>query len=106
MEEAFAAEGLHAQCTGYPNEAVPGSSLAMLHFPYEEGTILRSPEDVNDPSKCDVVLSNKVLQTALLLEDVHVVHGLGALSMAHTEADIDFLKAACSRAACRIMPYL
>lgn len=106
LEEAFTAEGLYVQCTGYPNEAVLGSSLAMLHFPYGKGTILRSPEDVNDPSKCDVVLSNKVLQTALLLENIHVVHGLGALSMAHTEGDIDFLKAACGAAAHRIKSYL
>ena len=106
MEQAFAEEGIYARCTGYPNESLPGSSMGMLHFPYREGCDLSCPEDVYDPDKCDVALRDTVLQTALLIEDVHVVHGLGALSMAHTEADIGLLEEACRRAARRIKPYL
>jgi glutamate-1-semialdehyde 2,1-aminomutase len=106
MEEAFAEEGIYARCTGYGNEALPGSSVGMLHFPLQEGYDLVRPEDVYDPEKCDVALRDKVLQTALLLEDVHVVHGLGALSMAHTESDIAFLREACRSAARRMRPYL
>jgi glutamate-1-semialdehyde 2,1-aminomutase len=106
MEEAFAEEGIYARCTGYGNGALPGSSMGMLHFPYRDGCDFTSPEGVNAPRKCDIGLRDNVLQTALLLEDVHVVHGLGALSMAHTEADIEYLRAACIRAARRIKPYL
>jgi glutamate-1-semialdehyde 2,1-aminomutase len=102
VEAAFAAEGLHAVCTGDANEALPGSSLGMVHFPYHEGTRFRSPEDNRNPDVCDVVLGDTVVQLALLLEDVFVVHGLGALSTVHTEADIDRLAEACRRAARRI----
>ena len=103
VEAAFAAEGLLAVCTGDGNEAVPGSSLGMVQFPHKEGTRFRSPEDTRDPAICDVALSDTVLQLALLLEDVHVAHGMGALSTAHTEADVDRLAEACRSAARRIV---
>lgn len=106
MEEAFADEGILARCTGDPRGAFAGSSLGMLHFPYDEAQEFACPEDVYDPRKCDVVLRDKGIQTALLLEDVHVVHGLGALSTAHTEAEVEFLREACRRAARRIKLYL
>jgi glutamate-1-semialdehyde 2,1-aminomutase len=106
VEEAFASEGLLAVCTGDGNEAVPGSSLGMVLFPHREGTKFRSPEDTRNPEICDVVLSDKVLQLALLLEQVHVVHGLGAVSAAHTQADTEYLVEACRRAARRIRSLL
>ncbi len=106
LEAVFAEEGIFARCTGYPNDALPGSSMAMLHFPYDERLALDAPEAVYDPDLCDATLRDQVLQLALLLEDVHVVHGLGALSTAHTEADIETLREACRRAARRIKPYL
>ena len=102
VEAAFAAEGLHAVCTGDGNEAVPGSSLGMVHFPYREATRFRCPEDSHNPDICDVVLGDKVLQMALLLEDVFVVHGLGSLCTAHAEADIARLSEACRGSARRI----
>jgi len=102
VEAAFASAGVHAVCTGYGNDAVLGSSLGMVLFPHREGPLLRSPEDTRNPETCDVVLSDQVLQLALLLEDVHVMHGLGSLSTAHTEADVERLAAACGRAAERI----
>jgi glutamate-1-semialdehyde 2,1-aminomutase len=106
MEAAFAQEGIYARCTGYPNEALAGSSLAMLHFPYEDGCPLDSPDDVRNPAICDVTLGDKALQLALLLENVHVVHGLGALSTAHTEDDIALLGEACRRVARRFKAHL
>jgi glutamate-1-semialdehyde aminotransferase len=55
---------------------------------------------------CDVELSESVLQLALLLEDVFVMHGLGAVSTAHTEEEIEKLGDACGRAAKRIIRFL
>jgi len=101
MEAAFSQEGIHARCTGYGNGIVPGSSLAMIHFPYQIDRQLNAPEDVQDPTLCDVTLREQALKLALLLENVHVVHGLGALSTAHTEDDIAFLGKACQRVARR-----
>jgi glutamate-1-semialdehyde 2,1-aminomutase len=106
MLEAYAREGIYAQCTGAGNDVLPGSSMFMIHFPYEEETKLKRPEDWFDPALCDVTLTHQVLDLALLLEDVFILHSHGAVSGAHTEADIDVLVEACGRVARRIKPYL
>ncbi len=67
---------------------------------------MKTPEETRNPSICDVELSDRVLQLAMLLEDVFVMHGLGSVSAAHTEADIARLGDACARAARRIAPHL
>ncbi len=105
METAFAEEGIYARCSG-SSETLPGSSLVKLHFPYREDTPLESPDEVHNPDICDDVLAEKTLRLALLLEDVHTVHGGGALSTAHTEKDIAFLGEACRKAARRLKPFL
>ena len=106
VEAAFAHEGVYARCTGYGNDALPGSSISMLHFPYEEGRRLKGPNDTRNPAVCDVTLSERVLQLALLLEEVHVVHGLGSVTTAHTEADVEFLGQACRQVARCFKAYL
>jgi glutamate-1-semialdehyde aminotransferase len=106
VEEAFRVEGIHARCTGDGNDAIPGSSMAAVHFPYVAGTACTTPEQTRNPEVCDVELSDTVLQLALLLEDVFVMHGLGSVSAAHTEEDIARLGDACMRAARRITPFL
>jgi glutamate-1-semialdehyde 2,1-aminomutase len=106
MEAAFAQEGIYARCTGYSNEVLGGSSMAMLHFPYRDDAQLDSPDDVWNPAVCDVTLSQEALPLALLVEDVHIVHGHAAVSTAHTEADIEFLGRACRRVARRFKEYL
>jgi glutamate-1-semialdehyde 2,1-aminomutase len=102
MESAFQAEGIYARCTGDGNDAVPGSSLFYLHFPYREDTPLERPEDLFNPALCDVELSRDILQPALLLENVHLVHSHGAVSTAHTGEDMSMLHQACRSAARRI----
>ncbi len=106
MEAAFTDEGILARCTGFAEGVLPGSSFAVPHFPLDGGRELLSPEDVNDPALCDSVLRDRVLQMALLAEDVHLVHGGGAACAAHTEADIATLGDACRRAARRIRRFL
>jgi glutamate-1-semialdehyde 2,1-aminomutase len=106
IETAFADEGIYARCTGYGNEVVPGSSLAMTHFPCEAGRELKTPDDIYDPGVCNVTLRERVLKLGFLLEDVHVIHGLGALSMAHTEDDVARLGEACRRVARRMKSHL
>jgi glutamate-1-semialdehyde 2,1-aminomutase len=106
VEEAFGSEGIRVRCTGGGNDALPGSSMAAVHFPYSAGTACDSPEQTRNPEICDVELSDTVLQLALLLEDVFVMHGLGSVSAAHTEEDIARLGEACQRAARRIAEFL
>jgi glutamate-1-semialdehyde 2,1-aminomutase len=102
IAEAFAAEGVPARCTGEPNELVSGCSLAAVHFPYDQGMALDSPHVVRDPAFCDTVLSQKVFQLALLLEDVHTLYGSCAASVAHSDADMERLGEACRAAARRM----
>jgi glutamate-1-semialdehyde 2,1-aminomutase len=83
IEDIFASHGILARCTGYGNDVVPDSSLVMIHFPYDERTRLTSPETVWNPQICDVEMRERILKLALLLERVHVMHGLGAVSTAH-----------------------
>lgn len=102
MEEAFQDEGIYARCSGYGNDVLPGSSLAHIHFPYREDLIPDRPEKMFDPSLCDVQLVKHVLQLALLLENVYIVHGHGALSFAHGDDDLAVLDQAFRKAARRI----
>ncbi len=83
-----------------------GSSLAMVHFPFDENTKLDTPEAVYDPTVCDVALRTDVLGLALLLEDVNIVHGHGSAATSHTTEDMDLLKEACRKVARRVKPYL
>jgi hypothetical protein len=100
------AEGIFTRCTGHPNDALRGSSLAAPQFPYDEKQPLLDPDDVNDPAKCDVELRDHIFQLALLLEDVHVVHGGGALSTAHAEQDVARLGEACRSIARRVKKHM
>lgn len=88
VEEAFAAEGIEARCTGWGNDVVGGSSLFMANFfrtPHE----IKEAGDVLNPRLADIRLKEDVLRLALLTRNVHVVHGGGAVSAAHREGDID-----------------
>jgi glutamate-1-semialdehyde 2,1-aminomutase len=99
VEKAFAAEGIYARCTGAGQGTLPGSSISNVVFPYEEDHLCKGPEDTLNPHVCDVVLANQVLQLGLLLEDLHVIHGLGSISTAHTETDLPAVAEAYSRVA-------
>jgi glutamate-1-semialdehyde aminotransferase len=102
VEEAFAAVGIHARCTGTGGGTLPGSSISTVVFPFDPEHLCKGPEDTLNPHVCDVQLSNRVLQLALLLEDIHVIHGLGSICTAHSEADLAVVEEAYGRAAERI----
>jgi glutamate-1-semialdehyde 2,1-aminomutase len=104
--DAFGQEGILARCTGAGDDVLPGSSMFMIHFPYREDAQLHRPKDWFDPSICDVALSHEVLDLALLVEEVFMLHSHGAASTAHTGEDIAFLGEACRRAARRIKSHL
>ena len=98
-ETAFAEEDIYVRSTGGASDVLPGGSLSLLAFPHQEGGDLRSPHDVRNPEICDVELGEEVLQLALLVSDVYTMHGLGAVSTAHTEEDLDILGEAYRRVA-------
>ncbi len=102
IEAAFAAEGILARTTGHSREAVAGGSLLSVNFPLREDLVLRSAEEALNPALCDLILREKVLKLGLLLHDVNVSHGLGAISTAHTDADLDRVIAAFAAVARRL----
>jgi glutamate-1-semialdehyde 2,1-aminomutase len=106
MVSGFADEGILARCTGVSPDLPSGSSLAMVHFPYEEDAAMDTPAAVHDPAVCDVVLRDQVLGPAILMDDVHMVHGHGSASTAHTSEDMEFLREACKKVARRVKPHL
>jgi glutamate-1-semialdehyde 2,1-aminomutase len=88
---AFSDEGIYATTPRYSSDVVQGSSLSLLAFPYREGQELLTPADVRDPAVCDVALGEEILQLAMLTHDVFAKHGLGAVSTAHTDDDLESL---------------
>jgi glutamate-1-semialdehyde 2,1-aminomutase len=102
VERIFADQGILARCTGYPNQAIPGSSLAMIHFPLRPDIEIDSPDVAADPNCCMLEVREQILKLAFLLEDIYAVHGLGALSTAHTEDDLTRLYTACEKVARRM----
>ncbi|MEJ2759887.1 MAG: hypothetical protein P8046_15525, partial [Anaerolineales bacterium] len=91
---------------GVENGILPQNSLHMLVVPLVGGGVLDSPNVVLDPQICDLTLTEKVIKLAMLLEDVHIIHGLGAVSTAHTEANIEQVAGAYQRVLDKILPYL
>jgi glutamate-1-semialdehyde 2,1-aminomutase len=88
VERVFAAESVPAVCTGAGNDVIPGSSMIMAHFPVG-GARLESPEDLQDERRCHVQLREELLKLALLIHGVNVVHGGGAISSTHGNAELE-----------------
>lgn len=88
IERVFAERGVRARCTGQDAKALPaGGSLGWVNLVHDD-LPLTSPEDVTDPSRCDIVLREKALKLGLLLHGVNVSHGLGAVSLSHDEGTL------------------
>ena len=105
VEQILASYGVLAKCTGYPNEAIKGSSLAMVHFPVKEGMVIDSPEVAADPNCCSLEMRERVFKLAMLIQDVYTTHGLGALSTAHSASDLEKLYHACEQFAQRLISF-
>jgi glutamate-1-semialdehyde 2,1-aminomutase len=95
---AFQDEGLDVLMTGGGNEVIPGSSLFMVHFPRTAITPTKA-EDLADPAKVDLSLREETLKLFLCLRDIHIVHGGGAVSFAHSDVHIEKTIAAYAEAA-------
>jgi glutamate-1-semialdehyde 2,1-aminomutase len=105
IEAVFRKEGVEAACTGYVHDILGGSSMFMVHFPRRAWPVL-SPEILADPAYVDLPLREDVLKLALLVEGVHVVHGGGAVSTAHTQNQIRHTLQAYAQAARLFTKYL
>ena len=98
-EEIFSEEGIRVKCTGWGNSVVKHGSMGMIHFLRDGQGRIDNPEKVWNPAVCDVEMREWVLKLAMLNEGVNTLHGLGAVSAAHTKEDIDQCLAALRRVA-------
>jgi glutamate-1-semialdehyde 2,1-aminomutase len=82
VEEALRQEGLNAVVTGI-------GSLFQTHFPFEKEVILNSPHSINQLT--DIEKREVEFRIRMLTKGVHVMHGGGGLSIAHSDEDIEII---------------
>jgi glutamate-1-semialdehyde 2,1-aminomutase len=82
VQRALEAGGVHALVTGI-------GSLFQTHFPSQasKGLVLDSPDAIN--ASTDIDKREIEYRIRMLNHGVHVVHGGGALSITHSDEDID-----------------
>ena len=82
LQKVFDREGVKAAVTGV-------GSVFQTHFPFKgkEGAILNSPQAINEFT--DVDKREGEYRIRMLTKGVHVIHGGGALSITHSDEDID-----------------
>jgi len=85
IEKAFARYGIPAKCTGF-------GSLFMTHFPKVALSGCALERELKNSHTlavdCDLEKREKELKIRLLNKGVHVMHGGGAISAAHTPSDL------------------
>jgi glutamate-1-semialdehyde 2,1-aminomutase len=79
VQKVLDQEGLNAVVTGI-------GSLFQTHFPFERGVTLDSPHSIHRLT--DIDKREIEFRVRMLTKGVHVMHGGGALSMAHSDEDI------------------
>ncbi|MGI6376361.1 MAG: aspartate aminotransferase family protein [Anaerolineae bacterium] len=89
IERVFSDRGVLARCSGWGNDAFPGGSLTSVYFPLRDDLVATCADDLTDPARCDHALREQVLKLAMLVNGVNVVHGLGAVSLAHSAAHLE-----------------
>jgi glutamate-1-semialdehyde 2,1-aminomutase len=86
LQEVLDRVGLNAVVTGT-------GSLFQTHFPFEKGTPLDSPQSIHRFT--DLEKREIEFRVRMLAKGVHVMHGGGCLSLAHSDEDIEkIIKAA------------
>jgi glutamate-1-semialdehyde 2,1-aminomutase len=86
LQEALDQVGLNAVVTGT-------GSLFQTHFPFKKGTPLDSPQSIHRLT--DLEKRESEFRVRMLGKGVHVMHGGGCLSLAHSDEDIErIIKAA------------
>jgi glutamate-1-semialdehyde 2,1-aminomutase len=79
LQAAFDRAGLNAVVTGI-------GSLFQTHFPFRKGKTLNSPHSINRYT--DIEKREIEFRIRMLMKGIHVMHGGGSLSIAHSDKDI------------------
>jgi glutamate-1-semialdehyde 2,1-aminomutase len=80
MQEAFHREGVNAVVTGI-------GSLFQTHFPFQKGESLNSPHSIH--CFTDIEKREIEFRVRMLSKGIHVMHGGGSLTLAHSDEDIE-----------------
>lgn len=80
VQEAFIREGLNAVVTGI-------GSLFQTQFPFQKGEMLNSPHSIHRLT--DIKKREIEFRIRMLTKGIHVMHGGGSLSIAHSDRDIE-----------------
>jgi glutamate-1-semialdehyde 2,1-aminomutase len=80
MQEAFHREGVNAVVTGI-------GSLFQTHFPFQKGESLNSPHSIHRFT--DIEKREIEFRVRMLSKGIHVMHGGGSLTLAHSDKDIE-----------------
>jgi glutamate-1-semialdehyde 2,1-aminomutase len=80
IQEALRSEGLDATATGI-------GSLFQTHFPFQKEVMLNSPHSINQFT--DIEKREVEFRIRMLTKGIHVMHGGGGLSIAHSDKDIE-----------------
>jgi glutamate-1-semialdehyde 2,1-aminomutase len=90
VQEALRQEGTDAIVTGI-------GSLFQTHFPLQKGLTLNSPHSINQFT--NIEKREVEFRIRMLTKGVHVMHGGGGLSVAHSDNDIEKIIAAAGEVA-------
>ncbi len=102
IERVFTQNGILARCMGWRNPEFLKGSLGAIYFPSKADFIPQNAEEFGDAVLAGAPLREKALKLGMLLNGVNVVHGLGAVSLAHNRTDFDQVYAACEAFAERL----
>ena len=80
VQETLQSVGVHAEVTGI-------GSLFQTHFPSQKGVGLNSPNRIHQFT--DIEKREVEFRIRMLTKGVHVMHGGGSLSIAHSDEDIE-----------------
>jgi glutamate-1-semialdehyde 2,1-aminomutase len=80
VQEALQGEGMDAAVTGI-------GSLFQTHFPLQKGGTFNSPQSINQLT--NVEKREVEFRIRMLTKGVHVMHGGGGLSIAHSDKDVE-----------------
>lgn len=97
IPEALTDGGVRAVCTGV-------ESIFQVHFPREEGLLMKSARDISEGT--DHRLREEEYKLLLVNQGVFTMHGGGALSLAHTRDDVSQLRDAVANIAPALMEAL
>jgi len=80
LQRALDREGINAVVTGT-------GSLFQTHFPFEKGVALNSPQSIHRLT--DLEKREIEYRVRMLAKGIHVMHGGGCLTVAHSDQDIE-----------------